>query len=286
MIPPTNKKCFQIFGDESNFQEIVTYAFIIVPSKLQEEVEKRITKVKLDSGLKATDKIHCRELFNKHAKAKTAFHNFSKEQILALLQQLCTEIYLTGARGWVGYLNSKKARDGLIFESDEPLSSKKSPFTIWDIRNKKLHMLFTYQAAIAPLTHIISPDNVDAWIDSDRTVVPNLDNKSRQVDTLKSFFPVEHNNKKFFPTPIKGDKPSLLDIADVLAYSAAHGLSATFTKDKPAFVSIVNSLNPGYSEVIFNAQGGAMMSFRPHDPNGSIKDFIKRFDCHTHRDSI
>ncbi len=101
---------------------------------------------------------------------------------------------------------------------------------------------------------------------------------SRQVDTLKSFFPVEHNDKKFFPTPCRQDKPLLLEIADVLAYSAAHGLSSTYTKDKPFFEIIVKNLNPEYSEVIFDIPNrGPMMSCRAFDPHDAIKTYVKNF---------
>lgn len=269
----TSAKRFQIFGDESQFSGVVTYAFVIVPSKLQQDVEQEIAKVKSEFGLKATDEIHCRELFNVYAKEKTAFRHLSKEEIFLLLQKVTISIYLAGARAWIGYLNTSTAPDELIFEDD----AEKRTTTTWDIRDIKLRMLFAYRAAIAPLTDFIPHNDMAAWVDGDTSRVAHIDG-SRQIDTLRSFFPINHNDTKFFPTAVLKDKPVVLEIADAIAYSAAHGLSDTYTKDKPKFVSIVKSLYPGYSEVIFDIpNGGPMMSARVHDPDDTIKSYIKSF---------
>lgn len=268
------EKRFQLYGDESQFQGMVTYAFIIVPTILQHDIENEIAKIKQEFGLKLSDEVHCRKLFHKDAKEKTALRHLSKEEVFTLLQRLTFTIYLAGARAWVGYLNSSKASDLLYFESAD---STKGEVVTWNISDIKLQMLFAYRAAIAPLTHFIPPDKVAAWVDGDTSKVPYLEN-FKQVNSLKSFFPVEHNNKKFFPTPVKNGKPVLLEIADILAYSAAHGLSSTYTKDKHHFESIVRNLNPGYSEVVFNTlAGGPYMSSRSFDPSDDIKTYVKGF---------
>jgi hypothetical protein len=77
---------------------------------------------------------------------------------------------------------------------------------------------------------------------------------------------------------VRGDKPPILDLADLLAYAAARGLSNTTTSDKSGFVSIVKAIDPGYSEVIFEPPaGGAVFKVRAYDPQDRIKSYVRQF---------
>jgi len=266
------EKIVLLYGDESHSHEVVTYAFVIVPAQKLESVELAFENVKKRHGLRAEVRVHCRGIFNLHARNKTEFKSFSSEDLFRFLKELMTESFLAGARGWVGYLDSRNVPDILLFKSKARQGIDK-----WDVRDLKNRMFFCYQAASGPLTHIFPPSQVKAFVDGDKTKIPHFD-KRRQVDSLRSFFPVEHNNAKFFPHVMHGNKPLILDLADVLAYAAARGLSNTFSSDKGAFVSIVEAIDPGYSEVIFEAPvGGAVFKVRAYDPEDRVKSYVRQF---------
>jgi hypothetical protein len=267
-----SEKLVLLFGDESHSHEVVTYAFVIVPAQRAAAVELALENAKKSYGLRADTRIHCREIFNAHARRKTEFKSFSSEDLFSFLRRLMAEAFNAGARGWVGYLDSRSVPDILLFESTTGKGVDK-----WNVRNLKTRMFFCYQAASGPLTHIFSPSQTKAFVDGDKTKISHFD-KRRKVDSLRPFFPVEHNNAKFFPQILHGDKPPLLDLADLLAYAAARGLTKTVTSDKSAFVSIVEALDPGYSEVIFEPPaGGALFKIRAYDPQDRVKSYVKQF---------
>ncbi len=274
-----NEKIF-LYGDESHSNEIITYSFLIIPSQKAKAVEHAISETKNRHNLNSDTKLHCRELFNAHARKKTELAKFTEEEILNILRDLMTASFSAGARAWVGYLNTRGAPDQLLFESID-----KAKPEAWSVRDLKIQMLFCYQAASATLTHIVPPKNIKAYVDGDKTKILYLDNKRRQLDTLRSFFPVEHSNEKISPEPLHGQKPLILDLADVLAYAAARGLTDTVLKNKHHFISIVNSIDPGYSEVIFDHpfNGGAVFSIRSYDPSDRVKAYLSNF---IERDSL
>lgn len=269
----TGEKTVLLYGDESHSNEIVTYGFVIIPAKNVAAVEQALKDAKSRYGLAQETRVHCRCLFNRDARAKTAFAKFSVEDVLRFLEELMAVSFKAGARGWVGYLNTQKAPDRLLFESNCRAAADR-----WEVTNLKNRMLFCFQAASAPLTHMFPPSSIKAMVDGDKTKIPYFE-KKQQVDKLRSFFPVEHNNAQFFPEAVHGSKPLPLDLADVLAYAAARGLSKTVHTNKSAFVSIVKMIDPGYSEVIFEmpSVGGAMFSIRAYDPADRVKSYVRQF---------
>jgi hypothetical protein len=101
---------------------------------------------------------------------------------------------------------------------------------------------------------------------------------SKQANTFKTFFPINHNDKQFTPIPVKENKPPLIDIADILAYAAAHSLSATYTKDKQFHTAMLGH-TIGYSEAIFinsEVNSGATCSIRvPNTHIEALKKYVE-----------
>ncbi|MBT1262531.1 hypothetical protein KHP07_19355 [Pseudomonas sp. VS40] len=265
-----------LYGDESHFNEVVTYAFIIIPQKKHQLVESYVNKVKKRFGVDEGARIHCRELFNKHARSKTYFSELTNEMVLKFLDEIMIQSFIAGARGWVGYMDARKAPDSLLFDSENAAK----PLTL-HLDNLKTKMHLCFHAAIGPLTHIFPPTRVKSYVDGDKTKILFL-NQKRQVDNLRSFFPVEHKNEMFFSEPVHGLKPLFLDLADILAYAAARGLAEASTGNKDSFISMVKSLDPGYSEVVFDlsSAGGAMFNIRAFDPDDRVKSYINQFIQH------
>lgn len=269
-----SKERIILFGDESHSNEIVTYSFLIVPTQNMPAVELAIKNTKKKYALDEDTRLHCREIFNESAKKKTAFADFAPERLFSFLQDLASAFFLAGGRGWVGYLDTKGIPERLRVNWSHNWRTHD-----WDINDIKLKMLFCYQAACVPITHILPPPMVKAYVDGDKTKVIYIDEKKRQVDTLREFFPVNHDNRKISPEPIHGTKPAILDLADLLAYSSARGLTKAALKNKPHFISITKIIDPGYSEVKFDhpENNGAMFAVRSYDPGDRVKNYVCRF---------
>ena len=167
-------KSIVLYGDESHSNEIVTYGFLIIPQQNIAAVELAVEETKKRYGLCTDTRIHCREIFSGDARKKTNFAEFSIEKMFSFLSEIMVFSFLAGARGWVGYLNKKASPDALLFEAPGT-----EPIRNWNISNLKIQMLFCYQAAVAPLTHIFPPQRVKAYVDGDKTNVRNIDGGCR-----------------------------------------------------------------------------------------------------------
>jgi hypothetical protein len=70
--------------------------------------------------------------------------------------------------------------------------------------------------------HGLENEEFRLWIDPDHTKI-EWGTGRRQASRM----PVTHEGRSITPEAFEGDKPMLLDVADALAYSAAHFLSST-----------------------------------------------------------
>ncbi len=68
------------------------------------------------------------------------------------------------------------------------------------------------------------------WIDPDPSKIKS-GGKSRQATNI----PLALEGNIIRPQAIEGDKPLLLDVADILAYCSAHSLSVEARADKKSF---------------------------------------------------
>lgn len=242
----TERSNFHIFGDESHFSGAVVYALVIVKQKSQPMLEAEIQKVKKSFGLDPLTVIHCREIFNKHAKAKSALKGKSKNEVCELLSRVLATCTGTGASFWIGHVDGSKVPDGLIFQVDGASDNHSNVLKLTDV---KMKIQCAYNAAMGPVLHILGNGFCKAWLDGDTTKIEHF-GKCRQANSLKPFFPIGHNDKRFVPTIVTGEKPALIEVADILAYAAAHHLSKTYTNDKPSFSAMLNG-QIGYSEAVF-----------------------------------
>lgn len=266
------KKPIQIFGDESHFQGIITYAIAIIPLALISQVESAISKVKQQYGIAFDAAIHCSHLFNEDKKKKSPCSHLSFDQMITLLEDLMLQTYFAGARGWVGYLDSGNAPDKMLFESHK----NPGEIDVIDVSSVKARTIFTSQAAMAPVTHFVSHHLVEAWVDHEQTEIEFMGQKRKRVDSLMRFFPINHNDEMLVPTPISTNKPIFLEVADILAYASSHALCKGPYNKKQKFTEIVNLIQPGYSEVVFEL-GEASHSTRNFDRDDRIQNYLKSF---------
>jgi hypothetical protein len=271
-----------VFGDESHSNEIVTFAFFIVPALKMDALDLALRQVKIRYGLPEDVRIHCREMFNEHARAKTAFAKFSTEHMLRFLNDLMQASFDAGARGVVGHLNAKNAPDKFLMGPWQTVGEVKpdeGPLEEFDASSLKVRMMFCYYAATASLSHCVAQSKIKAYVDGDSTKIPYFDNKRRKVDGLRSFFGLDTSDARFEPEIVRDIKPPPLDLADVLAYASARALSKTASRNRIAFDSIVAAIQAGRCEVQFNDTdpNSSAMRFGVYDPGDLIKSYLNQF---------
>lgn len=200
-----------LYGDESSFGNAITYGLVIVDDKRLDEVEVALGEVKEMFGGKPSNRIHCRELFNKHARNKTEWSHLNETEVIELLTVTGNYLRTAGATFNLGHVDRAKLPPHL----EIPMAGA-APVKI--LAEPKQLAAFAYTIALAGLEN----HKFHLWIDPDHTKIewgPGRRQASR--------FPVTYEGLSITPEPSDGDKPMLLDVADVLAYSAAHFLSST-----------------------------------------------------------
>jgi hypothetical protein len=276
-------KPFIAFGDESHSNDIVTFAYVIVPAVKMASLELALKEVKSRNGLPEDARIHCRSMFNEAARAKTVFATFTTEDVLRILYDLMSASFDAGARGWIGYLSTRNAPDSFFMEPwDKPDADKSKVLLLdkWDVSGLKSKMMLAYLAATVLLSSTVLHSKVHAFIDGDRSKIPSFDQRHRQVDSLRSFFGLDTNDSRFEPESVHGTKPLPLDLADVLAYASARALTNTALRNKIAFASMTDAFQPGYCEVEFNETdvNGHGMRFRVSNyAADQVKAYMNQF---------
>jgi len=108
---------------------------------------------------------------------------------------------------------------------------------------------FTYGAVLAGFERDPGVSGVRLWIDPDPSKIA-WGGKRRKATNV----PVTFEGNPIQPQVIAGDKPLLLDVADILAYCSAHSLSAESRTDKEAFRKIFVRFSPEVREFAFHEQ--------------------------------
>jgi hypothetical protein len=199
-----------LFGDESSFGTATTYAIVIVNAEQQLAMEMALSEVKVMFGGSPELRIHCRELFNAHARAKTGWQHLNNEDALQLLSVAGNYLRTAGTCFNVGVVD----RSTLPKNLEIPIQGKKYAIPA----GPKQMAAFAYTLALAGL----EKEEFRLWIDPDTTKI-EWGGARRQAGRV----PLTFDGIAITPESFEGTKPPLLDVADVLAYSAAHSLCKT-----------------------------------------------------------
>lgn len=83
------------YGDDSSYEEILTYAFAIVHRVNLEKVESEIEKIKRDYHIPQDISLHCRILFNLAAKQKNKLEHIKDENVRKMIIDIITAVNST-----------------------------------------------------------------------------------------------------------------------------------------------------------------------------------------------
>jgi hypothetical protein len=260
---------FEVFGDESTNGEIVAFGVAIAPIKNIGEISERVRQVKRIFGAENA-RIHCKELLHGDRRKRSPWSHLSQHDAFNLLESVTRSSYVAGMRAWIGFLDSRSTPTQMVFEGDGKI-------TIMKVTDLHL-MLFAYWTAMGPVFDFLPHQRTRGWMDPNRSRVRLLD-QNKQIRLAQAFFPIHHNEIRFEPSPIDGEKPMLLDLADIIVHCAARALSTTISpKGKEQYEAILQAVYPGLSVAHFNVAQGPVLSIEAKTTAISVfRDYFRTF---------
>lgn len=228
-----------LYGDESIRNSAVIYGLVVSPCERTNIVEAALGEVKKMFGPTEQARLHCRELFAGDKRRSSAWAHLEPKNVFALCWEVAHAVSMVGASFRVGYVNRRGLSQDMLFAGRHPRTPT----------GPKQLVAFAYGAVLAGFEREPGLSNVRLWIDPDRSKI-DWGAKRRKATN----FPVTFEGGAIQPQPIDGNKPLLLDVADILAYCSAHSLSAESRSDKEQFRKIFARFSPEVREFAFHEQ--------------------------------
>lgn len=229
-----------LFGDESCFDTAVVYAVVCVPSDRQAQVESAFAYVKECFGGSPASRVHCRELFAGSQRAKGPWAHLKYSELFELCAMTGNKLRLYGAKFRVGFIDDQPS--GRTFKWRGALA----PFPA----GSKQLIPMAQLVALIDLQRRFGPENLKFWKDPDTTKI-QWGNQRKQAGAI----PFNLEGGQPLPVePISGEKPVLLDVADILAYVASHSLCGADVRDKESFRHAYNAFTPELVRMEFHPQ--------------------------------
>ena len=245
---------FHIYGDESITGDTVVYALVIVPVDILEFAEKTLSNVKESFKASRSARFHCREIFHTDARRKSEWSHLTNKQALDLAIKITASLAGIGIGTIVGHLDSKDFKDGFLGVGELP------PMPLQDLKQL---IPWAYQVAIGQLCFDENYANqCKFWADPDSSLI--LWHGSRkQAGRLLKINKVDINAKTitamFIPENLHTkEKPVLLELADLLAYSSCRVLSNSGI--------FKNRESDRVIEAIYKSMSPVVHRFKPLDP--------------------
>ncbi len=233
----------ELFGDESASNSAVVYSIVTCPVNLRQMAEKVLDETKQAFGGVPDAVIHCRLLFPGDQRRKTLWHHLGPDDVFALCAHIARGLYSVGLRFRVGHVNTQGLPDTMVFAGRHPATPAET----------KQLTRFAYTAAIAGFEKQPGFEQIRLWVDPDRTKI-EWGGRRLQVKSVRVTAGDIEGVNELVPEPITEAKPSLLQVADILAYASANALSIETRPDKDKFRAICSIFSPEVLEFTFHEQ--------------------------------
>lgn len=231
-----------LFGDESVVNSAITYGLVLLPCDKTRLAENALNRVKIKFGGIESNRLHCRELFAGDKRKSTAWAHLSIQNVFDLCWESANSVALAGAMFRIGFVDRSRLPKIMSFGGHLPETPA----------DPKQLIAFAYTIALAGLEKNPGIPAVRLWQDPDHTKIP-WGGRRRKAGNVPLTFDVQGPNA-IKPQVIQGDKPILLDVADILAYCSAQVLSAEMKRDKAQFRRIYDRFSPDLRKIAFNEQ--------------------------------
>jgi hypothetical protein len=235
---------FHGFGDESSFSEVVTYGVLVLHSHDRKGAEDELARAKYRHGLPLETELHCREMFNEVARAKSIWTGWTEERLLGFLEEFLYALRKYRPMFLVSAVNRTE------YPSSFP---EGAGFAECEMEPKQLAAIL-FQGVCVLLFKRLGATNVRLWVDPDRTKIPWF---GRRVQAHRNYRSTDPASKMFLePQSLsEDDKPTLLEVADVFAYVAAHALSSTDHRLKRRYEELYYICRAELSVVTWDPEG-------------------------------
>lgn len=263
------------FGDGSEVAGGVFYGLVLLPESAMEQAQRSIEAVKLKHGGKTDSPIHCRELFNHHAREKTEWKHLSDAQCMELCGDILRGISRFEPKHLLGYLPrqcfpkrfrliGKNGHPDLIHDADSKC------LTLWTFF--RIAALLDPAEVVTPIA-APRPNNYPSWtlviqrtergmrvrkvfLDREQTKVRWFSKSLQWISMARDLVidgPLGRSNLPL--QPAISEKHPLIDVADIFTYSIARQL----TKEAMAYPNLetevhVEVLNWSGEELILGQQ--------------------------------
>ncbi len=228
-----------VFGDESQSNNLVTYGLVaLAPSDTAAAWQDVECCLRAHGGTREAQ-LHCRELFHPHPRAKSGWAHLDEEGAYRLALDVARSASAR-ARFLVGVVDRSQLPKRL------PSDHRMGPMRL----GVKQLSSFAFTAAAEHLDGDPGFEAVRLWVDPDRTKI-DWAGRRRRADRgyrMYGLAATQADAPLLAPEPLGGEKPALLQIADLLAYSSARALSQQLDRGKPWFEAIHRALSPSVQE--------------------------------------
>ncbi len=260
------------FGDESCGQEYVTYGVLLVHENQRSIAEKILGDVKASFGGEPDHRLHCRQLFAGDARNKTPWARLRMEDVFELYSALMDQLRSVGLRRLVTIARKSEFPDTLPAMRMQHVDPSSGVPPIWtkEIRfGDKQIAAHCAQGTIAPLSKNPGLENVRFWADPDSTLIDWYHGKRMATKTIDGFVGIAESEEpaRINVMPIADAKPSLLEVADCIAYVAQRSRTNTLSPNGRRFRSLHQVIAPEEIKFAVAPDGG----FRFSIPNTILR---------------
>ena len=221
------------FGDESEFGNVIAYGLVIVEVTNLPRVERFFSGLKQRYGIDPQAEFHCRIVFSGDLRSKSPWKDLSPAQVLDFAEELLSG--LVGMQTWFIV--------GAAHRSEQPEEVPAvGNWAAIEMGTDLLHGI-ACMGALTALNQHYDQHQVEFRADPNRKKIP-LAGRRIQAHSLYQLNNSD-TNQHISPEPIDpNDKPALLQVADLFAYTATHSLTEKKHRNKERFEHFYKLCNP------------------------------------------
>jgi hypothetical protein len=208
------KILLEVFADDSVIGNAVVYGFVAFRPELIDPAIGAINKIKAKYFAPPEAMLHCRVLFNDAARAKSEWAHLVEDQPYFLCYDVAKAVRGIGVLCAIGFMDKLTVPERM--EAVYYRGMEEEPIRVGHPLNDKQLLQYAYMSGALLFDQAVGRDHVRVWIDPDRTKIEWLGQR-RQAKSIHEFIKPSGDNV--------GQGASLLEVADLLAYSSARVLS-------------------------------------------------------------
>ena len=210
---------FHIYGDESISNNTVVYGLVVIPVGKIEFSEETLCKIKEKFKSCKTSKFHCREVFHRDVRKKSVWSHLSDKESFDLSLDIVGSLAGNDFRTIIGCIDRSSVNHNIPGVAGLPGIN---------IKDSKQLIPLAYQAAIGQiLADKRYAGQCKLWVDSNNDLIGWFDSR-KQIGRMLVGREIDFSGqvKTMISPEITGheERPCLLDLADILAYSACRVL--------------------------------------------------------------